>query len=83
MVVLIFSEAAARSKQVQREVDIAFEKDQFILPFIIQHAPPRGVFEYCISQRHWLDATVPPHEPHYQRLVKAVHRILQTAPPRR
>lgn len=76
LVVLIYSEAANESKQVRREIDIAYENNQPILTFVVQKAPLCDDFRYCISKDHWLDATRAPRSRPYKRLVRAVHRIL-------
>jgi hypothetical protein len=78
IVVLIYSQAAQQSKQVRTEVDLAFEEDRMIIPFRVQAVDPDALFRYCMASRQWIDAIHPPMEPHYKRLVAAVHRAVQT-----
>lgn len=76
VVILILSGHSNDSPQVRREVDIAFEAGHPIVPFRIEDVEMSEDLYYCIGSRHWLDASTPPLEPHFQSLTAAVARIV-------
>jgi len=76
VMVLIFSGEVNSSKDVRREVDIAFEERRPIIPFRIEDVAPSDELYYCIADRHWLDALTPPVEQHIERLVAALRRFV-------
>jgi TIR domain len=68
VMVLVFSASSNDSPQVRREVERAVHKNVSILPFRIASVVPSKSLEYFLSSQHWMDAFVPPREPHYARL---------------
>jgi hypothetical protein len=78
--VLIFSDGANKSQQVQREVDGAVSKNMPVLPMRVQNVPPTGSLEYFLKAVHWLDAFTPPIDDHLHRLVEAVKALLSKLP---
>ena len=76
VMVLIFSSNANISPQIKREVERAVSRSMPILPFKIDPTLPSGSFEYFIMNSHWLDATVPPVESHFQNLVQSLDCLL-------
>ena len=76
VMVLIFSGEVNSSKDVRREVDIAFEERRPIIPFRIENVAPSDELYYCIADRHWLDALTPPVEQHIGGLVTALRRFI-------
>src|ERR1700683_5135956 len=68
VMVLVFSASSNDSPQVRREVERAVHKQVSILPFRIASVVPSKSLEYFLSSQHWMDAFVPPREPHYARL---------------
>jgi hypothetical protein len=76
VVVLIFSAEVNASKQVRREVDIAFESGRPILPLRIENVEMGDDLYYCLADRHWLDAITPPLEQHIDQLVHAIRGLL-------
>jgi hypothetical protein len=80
---LIFSNNANASEQVQREVDLAANHRLSILPLRIENTLPQRSLEYYLNQRHWLDAFTPPLEQHLNRLADAIALLLggEATPP--
>jgi TPR repeat protein len=78
VMVLIFSGEANSSAQVQREVDIAFESGNPILPFRIEDVEMNEDLYYCVADRHWLDALTDPKDEHIGKLVSSVQALLGT-----
>lgn len=60
LVVLVFSQAAALSKWVKGEINVAFDENKYILPFRIDETKIAGGFRVMLNQMHWVDAF-----PHY------------------
>ena len=81
VMVLIFSGEVNSSKDVRREVDIAFEERRPIIPFRIENVAPSDELYYCIADRHWLDALTPPVEQHIGGLVSALRRFIAEPEP--
>jgi hypothetical protein len=73
---LIFSNNANASEQVQREVDLAANHRLSIIPLRIENTLPQRSLEYYLNQRHWLDAFTPPLEQHLNRLAEAIGLLL-------
>jgi TIR domain len=76
IMVLIFSENANKSPQVEREIERAVSKGLWLIPIRIEDVVPRKSLEYFISSSHWLDAITPPMEQHLDRLAEAVRTAL-------
>ena len=54
---LIWSSASQNSEQVKRELTLACSQGKLIVPIRIEDIRPTGLFEYYLSNIHWLDAT--------------------------
>ena len=76
LMVLVFSEHANLSPQIKREVERAVSRSMPILPFKIDPILPSGSFEFFIMNCHWLDASVPPVESHFERLQQSLTMLL-------
>lgn len=76
VMVVVWSDAASRSRHVQREVRTASEADLTILPLRIEQAPASEVFLYHLGGSQWFDAVSPPIEEHLKRLADALTRVL-------
>jgi hypothetical protein len=76
IMVLIFSDHANKSPQVEREIERAVGKGRWLIPIRIEDVAPRKSLEYFISTSHWLDALTPPMEQHFERLADAVRNLL-------
>jgi hypothetical protein len=76
VIVLILSSHSMASRQVRSEIERAFSKGIPIIPVRIEDVLPEADFEYLIGSVQWLDALIPPIEPHLDKLVTVVRRIL-------
>ena len=76
IMVLVFSDNANNSPQVEREIERAVSKGLWLIPIRIEDVVPRKSLEYFISSSHWLDAITPPMEQHLDRLAEAVRTSL-------
>lgn len=72
LVVLVFSAHANQSKDVRREIQIAFSKEKFVIPMRIDGVPLSEQLSYFLVSIHWLDAITPPIESHLKKLVADV-----------
>jgi hypothetical protein len=75
--VVIFSSSANNSKQIQREVQRAFEREVPVVPFRIENVAPEQSLAYYMGSVHWLDALTPPLEQHLQKLAASVKPFAQ------
>jgi hypothetical protein len=73
---LIFSENANDSPQIEREVERAVNHGIPVVPFRIKDILPTEALEYFISASHWLDAYSPPISRHYQTLAGKIETLL-------
>ena len=89
LMVLIFSEHANESPQINREVERAVHNRIKIVPFRIQNVPLAKNLEYFISSPHWLDAFSGSLDENVAYLEKTVNHLLErtltvpTAPQRK
>jgi tetratricopeptide (TPR) repeat protein len=74
--VLIFSSNSNISQQVSKEVERAVHHGIPIIPLRIEDTPMSKQLEYYTSNIHWLDAFVPPFEPHILKLCEVIQMIL-------
>jgi hypothetical protein len=79
--VLVFSANSNRSKDVRNELNLAFKKGLPIIPFRIEDVQPSEDAAYYLSALDWLDAFMPPLEPHLKHLVEDVERLLEPGLP--
>ena len=73
---LVFSENANDSPQIEREVERAVNHGIPVVPFRIKDILPTEALEYFISASHWLDAYSPPISRHYQTLASKIETLL-------
>ena len=78
IVVLILCEMSNDSPQVLREVERAVSKRIPIIPFRIDNVTLSKSMEYFVSSHHWLDASVPPLEPHLRALGDSIEGFLKS-----
>ncbi len=76
LMIVVFSESANSSQQVQREIERGVSKGLPIIPFRIEDVKPSKSMEYFLSAPHWLDALTKPLESHILRLAKVVQAVL-------
>ena len=74
--VLVFSAHTNASRHVRREVELAIQSGQIVVPFRIEAAEPEGSLRYYIADAHWLDAITPPLERHLSTLVHTIGAVL-------
>jgi hypothetical protein len=75
VLVVVLSAHAVASPHVLRELERAIHHRLVIVPFRIDATELTGSFEFFLSLPHWIDAD-PPTASHLERLLEAVHRIL-------
>ncbi len=72
--VLLFSSASNKSRQVIKEISMADEENILVIPVRIENILPEGAIKLELQGRHWLDA----FEGKEERIEKAAERIKQT-----
>ena len=72
--VLLFSSASNKSRQVIKEISMADEENILVIPVRIENILPEGAIKLELQGRHWLDA----FEGKEDRIEKAAERIEQT-----
>jgi hypothetical protein len=77
VMVLIFSENAADSAHVRREITAAANAEITIVPLKIDGTSPSGAMEYYLADTHWLDALNPPTADQIATVVRRVAGLLQ------
>jgi TolB-like protein len=75
--VLIFSNNANRSADVQRELRLAVAEPMPIIPMRIEGVAPSKSMHYLLGTQHWLDALTQPLDEHLDRLVDTVRDLLR------
>jgi outer membrane protein OmpA-like peptidoglycan-associated protein len=76
IMVLVFSENANKSQQIEREIERAVHRAITIIPMRIANITPEKSLEYFLSSQHWFDAFPPPPEKHLQKLAETVRSVL-------
>lgn len=71
-VVFIQSENALESREIPKEIGLAFDADKPIIPFKIDQAQPQGDLRYDLYGVEYIDATVPTMEQRIHELAKAI-----------
>lgn len=73
---LVLSAASNLSPQVEMEVNRAASQNKTILSFRLDQGALSKSLEYYLGNRHWLEASNPPVEQHFQALISAVGQLL-------
>jgi hypothetical protein len=76
IMLLVFSEHANQSPQVQREVERAASSGKVILPLRVDDVLPEAALAYYLGTPHWLDAITKPFEAHLEKLADACASLL-------
>ena len=76
ILVLIFSSYSNDSKQVAREVALAFNSEVTVIPFRIENIEPKGAMKYYLLNTHWQDALTRPLENHIKKLIEVVLKFI-------
>ena len=75
MMVLIFSASANASREVRREVALAFEDKMPVLPFRIEDVSPERGMKYMLLTTQSLDGFAQPRERQLEMLIKTVRTL--------
>ncbi|MCL2114843.1 MAG: toll/interleukin-1 receptor domain-containing protein [Methanobrevibacter sp.] len=75
VLVLVFSKFAQNSRDVGREIFLAFKNDKAILSFNIDGTEPQDEIEYYIGPNHWIDAHLNP-EKEFKKLIKDISKLI-------
>ena len=76
ILVLIFSSYSNDSKQIAREISLAFNSEVTVIPFRIEDVEPKGAMKYYLLNTHWQDALTRPIENHIKKLVEIVSNFI-------
>jgi len=74
--VLLFSQHANESHQIQREVELAVSRGIPIIPVRLEQVAPARSLEFFISSQHWLDAFSPPLQRHLTYLAQIIRSLM-------
>jgi len=77
LVVLLVSEGAMASKEVEKEIDLAARYDKRILPVRIQNTDLQRGFAYHLANRQWVDALEEDELTRFGAAIDAVRSILR------
>jgi hypothetical protein len=80
LMMVIISENANQSQQIQREVELASQSRVPILPVRVQDVRPMGALAYLLANKQFFDAISSPLETHLNRLTDVVRAALTRAP---
>jgi hypothetical protein len=78
IVLLIWSTLSQESEQVQRELSVAVKSGKAVIPYRIEDVQPEGLFEYYLTNTHWLDAYSKDIDCAIQEVVKRIEALLET-----
>lgn len=73
---LVLTESANGSPQVEMEVNRAASNNKLILLFKLDQGRLSKSLEYYLGNRHWLEASNPPGEEHYRALISAIRQLI-------
>jgi len=76
LLILIFSSYSNNSKQVIREISLAFNSEVTVIPFRIEDIEPKGAMKYYLLNTHWQDALTTPMENHIKKLCEIVSTFI-------
>ena len=76
LLILIFSSYSNNSKQIAREISLAFNSEVTVIPFRIEDIEPKGAMKYYLLNTHWQDALTKPLENHIKKLVEIVSTFI-------
>lgn len=76
VVVLLQSESAVESKEIPKEIGIAFDSDKTIIPFKLDTSELHGDLEYDLYGVEYIDATVPTMDERIYELANVIGNVL-------
>lgn len=71
--VIILSLNSNESKQVAREVELAFDNEISLIPFRVEDMQPFGALAYFLSSEYWIDAIKKPFDEQIDKLVNLIN----------
>lgn len=81
VVVLVQSKDAFASREVPKEIGIAFDEDKLIIPFRLDDAKASGSLRYDLSGIDFIDGQVPTFDERIDELAAAIKRNLRQQAP--
>lgn len=76
VIVFLQSEDAVASKEIPKEIGLAFDSDKTIIPFRIDQAPLQGDLEYDLYGIEYIDGTIPTQEQRIHELACAIAKAI-------
>lgn len=77
VVIIIFSRNSNLSEHVVNEIDMAFNEQKVIVPFLVDNTPMRDEVSYYLNRKHWLVA-YPDYKEKFTELLCCIKNILGT-----
>jgi hypothetical protein len=78
-VVVVFSDAANRSPQVAREMELAVSNRKPLIPIRVADSMPTDDMQYFLGVSHWFNAYAMPIEAYLPDIITAVKNVLSRA----
>jgi len=78
VVVFLQSSSSIESKEIPKEIGMAFDADKTIIPFKLDDAKLTGDLRYDLYGVEYIDATVPTFDERVGELAKAIKKVLGT-----
>ncbi len=75
-VVFVQSEHSIASREVPKEIGIAFDAEKTIIPFRLDETPLKGALRYDLYGLEYIDGTVPSFEARVAELAECILRVL-------
>ena len=76
VVVFLQSSSSIESKEIPKEIGMAFDADKTIIPFKLDDAKLTGDLRYDLYGVEYIDATVPTFDERVSELAKAIKKVL-------
>ncbi|HET6251513.1 MAG TPA: TIR domain-containing protein [Tepidisphaeraceae bacterium] len=76
VMVVVFSANSNTNEQVQRELELAVNREVHITAVRITDAEPSSAMEHFVTAEHWLDAQGGPTKEHLARLTASVRNVI-------
>lgn len=77
VVVFMQSASSIESREVPKEIGIAFDSEKTIIPFRLDETPLKAELRYDLYGVEYIDATVPSFEERAEELAQSILKILQ------
>ena len=70
--IFLISESSNKSEQTKREVQIAGESDNWLIPICVDGTEPSKKFQYYLTSKHWFNLSAPPEADELQELLSQI-----------